>query len=283
MAVLLLGVSPVAIAQKPTAGTAPLKAGTVPPLPPPPGPPGPPPVAAPSANASQVDGASNASATSALGGASASAASTLEPAAAAQKPAPARAGRGPAPPTPKEDLQINLDLIQAGYRGDADWARSLLAANADPNVQQAFGWGPMHSVMISCSGGQLQDPVPFVQVLLASRADINLKDQAGRTPLVFAAKTGRPEIVELFQGARELTDIKHSPVSALGRAMKDGHASVAEALLNMGHHHHRGDSLGVPVEHARKLMKDQKMDKVHHEARRLLTHEDNKAAKAAEL
>lgn len=174
-----------------------------------------------------------------------------------------------------------MDLIQAGYHGDADWAKSLLAANADPNVQQAFGWSPMHSVMIACSGGQLQDPIPFVQVLLAGRADINLKDQAGRSPLVFAAKSGRPEIVELFQGAKEFTE--PGPVSALGRAFKDGHASVAEALLNMGHHHHRGDSLGVPVEHARQIMKDRKMDKVHHEARRLLTLEEKKAALAAEL
>lgn len=169
-------------------------------------------------------------------------------------------------------------MIQAGYRGDEHWAKSLLAARADPNFQQVAGWSPMHTVMIAVSGGELrEDPAPFVQVLLSARANINLKDQAGRTPLVFAAKTGRPEIVELFQGAKELTE--PGPVSALGRAFKDGHAAVAESLLNMGHHHHQGDSLGVPVEHAREMMKHQKMDKMHHEARRLLILEDKKDSK----
>lgn len=162
-------------------------------------------------------------------------------------------------------------MCRAGAEGDADWARQLIAANADVNVQAGHGWGPMHSVTLAAKDGKIKDAVPFMKVLLEARADMNVKDQAGRTPLVFAARSGHLELVGLFKDAKELNLDGHFPVSALGRAFRDGHASVAEALLNMGHHHHRGDSLGVPIHQAREVMKDAKLDKMHHEARRLLT------------
>lgn len=194
-------------------------------------------------------------------------------------PAVDKAPASPAPPPPPPsvaDTELDAALNRAAYVGDAALATELIARRADVNHRQAFGWTPLHVVMIAKYGGDIEDPIPYAEVLLKAGADMNIRDGAGRTPLFFAAKSNSKAVVELFKGAKELTDHTWAPASALGRAAWDGHAETMEAILAMGHHHEHGHSFGgMQINNVRDVLKGHKKDRLSHEVRRLVSHEDD--------
>lgn len=84
--------------------------------------------------------------------------------------------------------------VNAGLR---DIVRLLVDKGADINAKDNWYWTPLHSAIYSSKG--------IVELLIAQGANLNAKDGDGRTPLWYAEKEGRTEIVELLkkQGANE--------------------------------------------------------------------------------
>lgn len=110
--------------------------------------------------------------------------------------------------------------------------------------------------MIGAYGSPGFNAVSIANVLIAARADLNLKDGGGRTALFFATKSDSAEVIDIFWDAKELQAPHSGSPSALGRATRDGHVAAIDALLALGHHAERWDSFGdVPLDQVRRLMR----------------------------
>jgi ankyrin repeat protein len=105
---------------------------------------------------------------------------------------------------------------------------SLLAAKANPNVQNRYGVTPLS---LACTNGS--DAI--VQSLLDAGADANLALRGGETPLMTGARTGRVAPVKalLAHGAKVDAALEQGQ-TALMWAAADGHVQVVEALIAAG-------------------------------------------------
>ncbi len=98
----------------------------------------------------------------------------------------------------KEDRSSSgrTNLHYAALDGNAELARSLIQAGANPSAQDRDGWTPLHAAV---QGHHTE----VVKLLLEHGADVELADSNGNTPLfraVFESR-GRPEIVGLLRAA----------------------------------------------------------------------------------
>jgi ankyrin repeat protein len=84
----------------------------------------------------------------------------------------------------------------------------------------------------SAAGGN--GDVQTVQAYLDRGTDVNLKDQAGATPLHYAAAAGRLQIVQLLleRGANPNVRTITTEQTPLHMAAMAGHAKVVQLLLN---------------------------------------------------
>ena len=83
--------------------------------------------------------------------------------------------------------------------GQLEMTRTLLNNGADPNIiERGTGQTPLH-----CAVGRGQKTV--AEMLLVHRANVNVKDWDGKTPMSLAKEKGHTEIVELLRkhGAKE--------------------------------------------------------------------------------
>lgn len=146
----------------------------------------------------------------------------------------------------------------------------MLALRAEVNAIQHAGWTALHMAMIGAHERH-RDVEPVATVLLQARADIEVRDDGGRTPLFFA-KRNRPAVVELVR--KELGGDVQAARSPLSRAVHEGHAKSIDALLAIDHHTHRADyKLGdSSLDLVRQWVKDRHKEDLPHEARRLLAH-----------
>lgn len=90
------------------------------------------------------------------------------------------------------DQHGRTGLLLAARRGDADLARVLLEASANPNEADSGGTTAMHYAA-SCGSTQL------IELLLQCRAEVEKRDDQGETPLMWG--TG-PRVVSLLLEAR---------------------------------------------------------------------------------
>ncbi|MDQ5890487.1 MAG: proteasome non-ATPase regulatory subunit 10 [Candidatus Dependentiae bacterium] len=77
--------------------------------------------------------------------------------------------------------------------------------------------------------------LPSVRSVLAHRANVEVRDRWGLTPLVIVAKGGKDELVQILldEGKADI-NARADGLTALGHAVRGGHATVAKDLLNRG-------------------------------------------------
>jgi len=101
----------------------------------------------------------------------------------------------------------------------------LLANKADVSVKDRFGLTPLH--IAALSGHK-----DVVELLLASKADVSAKDSFGQTPLFAAAFNGHKDVVELLLANNADVNAKdNDDITPLHQAAYEGHKDVAELLL----------------------------------------------------
>jgi uncharacterized protein len=89
---------------------------------------------------------------------------------------------------------INVDLIEAAAKGEITRVKNLLAKGADVNAREQQG---RTALMEAAAKGQTAS----VEVLLAKGADIHARDQDGMTALMWAEKKGDSLIIQLLKKA----------------------------------------------------------------------------------
>lgn len=203
----------------------------------------------------------------------------------APPPTPPPPTTTPAPLTAEEvkaqgQLELNHNLFHAISNGLVEDVSALIKAGANVNEKQHDGWTPLMVAMIAGYEGRIE-PLPIAKLLLEAKSDLNIVDSRQRTALYFAAKNDK-KVLDLFKGAKELTDPSHSQ-SALGRATLDGSTEMMEALVLMGHHVEHSSSFGgVREHHIQKAFEGRKIDHLPESFRRLAATPEREK-KAAEL
>jgi ankyrin repeat protein len=148
--------------------------------------------------------------------------------------------------------------VQEGYSG---YIRFLLKRNADPNITNAAGETPLHTAMkrgevsvirMIIDGGakvDVQDARGYspmhiavpegvhaeaIAVLLAARANPNLRDENGNTPLqVFVFSNQSPLVIEtLLQGGASVASQNNEGKTALFIAVEEKRIALIPVLLN---------------------------------------------------
>ena len=130
------------------------------------------------------------------------------------------------------------DPVGAGMREDSllligarsqqlSIVRASLKQGADVNARDELGRTPL---MWSAFHGSLT----ILEILIAGGADLNARDKMGRTALVWAAITGRENAVVGLVGAGANMSIRDSRgLDAAERAAEEGHFSLSDRLTNM--------------------------------------------------
>jgi len=119
-------------------------------------------------------------------------------------------------------------LHWSAWHGEADVARRLIAAGADPNASTHYGITPL---TIACKVGSL----PIVECLLAAGANPDASRRDLEAPILVASRTGNVQIV------RQLVDHGADPMAsnskkqtALMWAAAEGNVDVVEYLMSKG-------------------------------------------------
>lgn len=135
------------------------------------------------------------------------------------------AWRGPGTPLQTAVKAPSLPLVQ-----------SLLHAQASPNETDPKGVSVLHSAVFD---GQVE----ICRALLNGKADANLADRHGQTPLFFAPVRSICEV--LFQHQADTNAVNHKSQTALHLA---GRAGLSDVLLWLAIHMHRS-TLKLPDRH----------------------------------
>lgn len=89
------------------------------------------------------------------------------------------------------------DIFSAADTGDLDRIRQLVEERADVNVKNAAGWTPL---LYAANGGHGNEN-PYLEIarlLIEAGADINVQERTGWTPLHRAAHNKHPEMIKLL-------------------------------------------------------------------------------------
>jgi ankyrin repeat protein len=76
----------------------------------------------------------------------------------------------------------------------------------------------------------------IVKALLAHGADVNAKEDRGRTALIYAVYNGHTDIVKALLKEGADVDVKNKDITALMIAAYNGHTDIVKALLKEGAH-----------------------------------------------
>lgn len=107
---------------------------------------------------------------------------------------------------------------------------AVQSANSE-NVDQQFVVGKKFGM--TNWGGFLMQQLEMVQLLVKNRAEVNVRNRAGSTPLSEAARVGNEPVVNvLLQAGADPNGVESATsVTPLHLAAARGHAAIAEALL----------------------------------------------------
>lgn len=129
----------------------------------------------------------------------------------------------------KSNLISGLELRQAAARGNLEYVKSLLNADAKiANSKNGRGTAPLHEAALK---GHKQ----IVELLIAKGADVNIKNIDGITPIFLAAVNDNKDVIELLiaKGA-EVNVIARMGVTPLHYAALWGRVGSAKLLIEKG-------------------------------------------------
>ena len=90
-------------------------------------------------------------------------------------------------------------LIPAAHHGHVEAVRELLKTSVPIDHVNNLGWTALLEAIILGDGGPKHTEI--VRMLVAARANVNLPDREGVTPLAHAKKKGYAEIVRILEAA----------------------------------------------------------------------------------
>ena len=90
-------------------------------------------------------------------------------------------------------------IIPAAERGHVDTVRTLIAAGSDVNHVNRLGWTALLEAIILSDGGPRHQQI--VQLLIDAKADVNLADKDGVSPLAHAKQRGYSVMVAMLSKA----------------------------------------------------------------------------------
>jgi ankyrin repeat protein len=108
-------------------------------------------------------------------------------------------GATPAPDFKRLNRYGGTALIPACHHGHVDTVRLLLTTAIEVNHINRLGWTALLEAIILGDGGAAHTEI--VRLLLAHRADPNLADAQGVTPLTHAQQRGQSAIAQLLRAA----------------------------------------------------------------------------------
>lgn len=120
-------------------------------------------------------------------------------------------------------------LFRAATRGFPNIIEQLLKKNAYVNMKNSTGWTALHAA--------IQSPSSFAvtNLLLDAKADANVKNDYGSTPVVLAAQTGRTNVIRLLLKAGADPKVTNrSGSTSLHRAAAAGHLDTVKVLVEEG-------------------------------------------------
>ena len=144
-------------------------------------------------------------------------------------------------------------LWYAAWSGDLRLARELLAEGADPNVAVAGGKTPLMEAVDE--PGQFFDATraAVVDALLAGGADVDARDDDGRSALFFAGRADVAAVELLLAAGADARATAADGTTALHYAAEHNNSDAARALIAAGADPTaRTDGGQTPVDFARR-------------------------------
>jgi ankyrin repeat protein len=125
---------------------------------------------------------------------------------------------------PQDGAHADADIWLSTACSTNNWTTvsRLLANNANPDERRTVSlWRPLHSAAV-CGG------VECANLLISYRADVNLVNDEGETPLMIAAAAGKVAIVQslLRAGGVDLKLISNRGKTAINIARAEGHNTI---------------------------------------------------------
>lgn len=138
---------------------------------------------------------------------------------------PALAGGAGPRVTPASQPSLNLQLLRASELGDATRASALLRAGADVNARDDSGRTPL-------TWAALGDHVAVARVLVAAGADPDLQDDRRNTALLVSGETGSVAMLrEVLRADPDLSRTNRFGGTALIPAADRGHLAYVREIL----------------------------------------------------
>ena len=125
-------------------------------------------------------------------------------------------------------------LMSACHAGDLSKAKSLLLEAR--LVDEKTGQGPLHVLALSDSRSISKNADEWVETLTGAGCDVDLRDNDGYSPLVWAAQNNKIELAHslIKLGADTNARSKLEHISPLLAATQNGHAEMIRILLSSG-------------------------------------------------
>ena len=151
-------------------------------------------------------------------------------------------------------VDVNCDLVSfpwtlfhyALFKGNKEMVKLLLKARADINKRNQYGKTPL---CWAIHIGQID----MVQILLDNRADPNKADNDGVTPLLFAAKRGNTNntavVKLLIERGADVDQASDSGDTPLQTAASSGLSEIVKVLLDGGADPDKPDNRGTTPLH----------------------------------
>ena len=136
-----------------------------------------------------------------------------------------------------DSVSLSKQLLKAAEDGDKVEVERLIAAGADVNVQDEYGY----TALMNAVDNDDNDDTDIAELLIDNGAGVNIQNELGYTALIIAAFIGRTNIAKLLidNGAdvniqSKFSDGKPRSATALIAATRNGHEENVKVLIDAG-------------------------------------------------